>query len=201
MDAYVCFKSNVPDRLYRVNYPGSQTAFSRTTGFSASDTSKVYDNNELVEFKQAIEDQFTWSSRASSPFISLFSDREHAENWGCKEPWRGHEGPSNDWSLHVIDTTRLKDTNRFFKLKQLLEDLEVKIPDRACQHIGGAFLCLHRIPIQAIIEERNPEEVKKGKRKEQSVEFDYLAEYSGSEQEGMEENYSTIFEKNIENNW
>jgi hypothetical protein len=30
---------------------------------------------------------------------------------------------------------------------------------------------------------------------------DYLAEYSGSEREAMQENYNTIFEKNMENNW
>ena len=54
MDAYVCSKNDIPDELYRVNYPGSRTAFSATKGFSASDTTKVYDTSELVEFKQAI---------------------------------------------------------------------------------------------------------------------------------------------------
>lgn len=106
--------------------------------------------------------QFTWSCRASLPFISLFSDREHAENWGCKEPWRGHKGSSDNWSLHVIDTTKLKDTTRFFMLNNLLEELDLEIPISAGQHIRGAFLCLHRIPIEAIIEERNAGEVRAG---------------------------------------
>jgi hypothetical protein len=107
--------------------------------------------------------QLTWSCRANLPFVSLFSDREHAESWGCKEPWRKHKGLSDDWSLHVIDTTRLKDTSRFFKLNDLLKQLDLKLPIGASQHISGAFLCLHRIPIEAIVEKKSPGEVKAGK--------------------------------------
>ena len=95
-------------------------------------------------------------------FVSLFSDREHAENWGCKEPWRAGRGCNDDWSLCVIDTTVLKDTNRFLKLSDLLEELDLDLPVRAGQHIRGAFLCLHRIPIEAIVEERSPGEVRAG---------------------------------------
>lgn len=163
MDIHVCSKLAVPNRLYRVHYPGSRTAFSRAQGFSASDTTTVYGANELADFKAAIANQFTWNCRASLPFISLFSDREHAENWARKEPWRGHENPNRNWSLHVIDTTRLTDTCRLFKLSDLIEELHVDLPVRAGQHALGAFLCLHRIPSEAIVEERNPEEVNAGK--------------------------------------
>jgi hypothetical protein len=130
MDVYVCSKIDIPTELYRVNYLGSRTAFSSTEGFSASDATKVYNTNELADFKQAIMNQFTWSCRASLPFVSLFFDREHAESSGRKEPRRRHKGLSDDWSLHVIDTTKLKDTNRFFKLSDLLEQLDLDLPVR-----------------------------------------------------------------------
>ncbi|KAJ6279023.1 hypothetical protein J3E71DRAFT_363604 [Bipolaris maydis] len=208
MDPYVCSKFEIPDTLYRVDYSTSRTAFSSTEGFSAADTTKIYAANEMTEFKQAIVNQFTWSCRADLPFISLFSDREHAENWGRLEPWRGHQSPRGDWSLCVIDTTVLKGTGRFFKLNDLIEELSLTIPNPAVQHIRGAFLCLHRIPAEAIVETRNPEEVEKDRQNrreqrywEESDSGDYLAEYSGSEREAMQENYNTIFEKNIENNW
>jgi hypothetical protein len=99
------------------------------------------------------------------PFISLFSNREHAENWGRKEPWRGRKGPSRsgDWSLHVIDTTKLKDTNRLFELSDLVDELSLNMHDGAVQHILGAFLSLHHVPIEAVVERRNPNEVKEGK--------------------------------------
>ncbi|PVH92455.1 hypothetical protein DM02DRAFT_722078 [Periconia macrospinosa] len=202
MDAYVCPKSVVPDKLYRVHYPGSRTTFASSEGFSASDTSKVYSNDKLSDFKQDIVNQFTWSCRKSLPFISLFSDREHAENWGCKEPWHGHQ--DDGWSLYVIDATRLKDTNRLFKLSDLLEELNLQIPAPAGRQIHGAYLCLHHIPVEAIIEKKSPSEVKAGKYEQrfaEGVNSDYLEEYSGSEREAMQENYNTIFEKNIENNW
>jgi len=31
--------------------------------------------------------------------------------------------------------------------------------------------------------------------------IDHLAKYSGSEEEAIQENYNTIFDKNIEDNW
>lgn len=41
--------------------------------------------------------------------------------------------------------------------------LDLEIPVAAGQHIRGAFLCLHRIPIEAIVETRNPGEVETDK--------------------------------------
>jgi hypothetical protein len=106
----------MPGKLYRVDCPGSRTPFASTEGFSASDTTKVYGASDLVECKQAIVYQFTCSCRARLPFISLFPNHEHGENWGQKEPWRGRKGHGSDRSLHLIDPTTLKDTHCFFKL-------------------------------------------------------------------------------------
>ncbi|KAF1848109.1 uncharacterized protein K460DRAFT_264164, partial [Cucurbitaria berberidis CBS 394.84] len=160
MDAYVCSKAKVPKRLYRINYPESQTVFSSTTGLSAADTTKIFSANDLTEFKQAIRNQFTWDFRGSPPFISLFSDREHAENWGCKEPWCGEGGPVGNRSLHVIDTTRLEGTSYLFKLNILMEVLHLSIPVCAGEHIRGAYLCLHHIPRTAIVETMDCKQVK-----------------------------------------
>ena len=86
MDPYICHKSDIPNTLYRVHYPESQTAFSDDGGFSAADTTTIYAANKLIKFKKTIVNQFTSSRRANLLFISLFSDREHAVNWGRKEP-------------------------------------------------------------------------------------------------------------------
>ena len=99
MNEYVCSDRDIPSKLYRVHYPGSRTAFSSQQGFTASDTTKTFGSDELDDFKRAIEKHFTWSYRDPLPFISLFSDQEHAENWGRKEPWRGKEGSKCDWTL------------------------------------------------------------------------------------------------------
>ena len=123
-----------------------------------SDTTTTFGPGELNEFKQAIEKHFTWGCRDRLPFISLFSDRSHAENWGCKEPWRGHGTSEGGWALHTVSTIHLE-SKSFFKLSDLVEKLCLEIPEGAKQHIHGAFICLHHIPATAIVEKRSGEEV------------------------------------------
>jgi len=131
-------------------------------GFTATDTTKTFGTKAVIELKRAVEGQFTWSCRDSLPFISLFSDREHAENCGLKQPWLGHGRSPGSWSLHVINTTDLRETNHFFKLNDLVEEPIYTFLRVLTQHVRGAFMCLHRIPVTAIIESRNPTEIEEG---------------------------------------
>jgi len=163
MDEYVCSRRDLPKELYRVHYTGSRTSFLSQQGFAASDTAKIFRSDELDEFKQSIRKQFTWSCRESLPFISLFSDKRHAEDWSRKEPWRGHQDPDEDWALYVINTVELAKTTQVFRLKDLVEKLSLGIPEVAEQHIQGAFLCLHHIPASAIVANKTPSEIKRGK--------------------------------------
>jgi hypothetical protein len=100
MDGYTRSSWDLPDELYRVHYPESRTTFSIQQGFEASDTAKTFGADELNDFKRAIEKHFTWSCRDPLPFISLFSDRKHAENWGRMEPWHGSESSEGSWALY-----------------------------------------------------------------------------------------------------
>ncbi|PSN59607.1 hypothetical protein BS50DRAFT_626560 [Corynespora cassiicola Philippines] len=159
MDQFVYSGAELPDELYRIRYPESKTVFSEAEGFRAADTSRVFGADEVDEFGEAVGKQFTWGCRERLPFISLFSSREHAENWGRKEMWRYQKDLAREWSLCVIDPTILRASSRIFKLDVLVEKLELKIPKKAEQHIKGAFLCLHRIPKGAIVEERTPQQV------------------------------------------
>ena len=160
MESYRC--SDVPPKLYRVNYPGSRTTWTSQEGFRATDTSRTFGGKDLLDFKRSIEKSFTWSCRDPSPFISLFSDREHAENWGCTEPWLGNRRSEGGWTLCVIDTTELRTTTLFFKLSSLVKGLSLDIPERAQQHVEGAYLCLHCITPTAVVEERTMAQVEEG---------------------------------------
>uniref|UniRef100_A0A093URP2 DUF7587 domain-containing protein n=2 Tax=Talaromyces marneffei PM1 TaxID=1077442 RepID=A0A093URP2_TALMA len=160
MSEYRCRPEELPHRLYRVHYPESETI--RTdVGFKAADTTTVYGNSEcdLRLLKQAVEDHFTWGYRGRSPFISLFSDRNHAENWGCAEPWLGSNPHREQWSLFTIDTSLLKEVC-VFKVSRLVDVLGVKIPERAVQHERGSYICLHQVPANAILEEMTGSDVK-----------------------------------------
>jgi hypothetical protein len=163
MEDYVCCDSDIPEELYRVDYHGARTNFSPEEGFRAGDTTRIFGTGELNIFKRAVEKHFTWSCHDPLPFISLFSDREHAENWCRKQPWLGNDSFHGDWSLHIIDTTQLKMTTPFFKLSNLVDKLNLDIPRGAQQHIQGAFICLHRIPLSALVGQRSPEQVDNGK--------------------------------------
>ncbi len=160
MESYTC--SDVPPELYRVDYPGSRTTWTSQEGFKATDTSRTFGGKDLLNYKRSIEKSFTWSCRDPLPFISLFSDREHAENWGCREPWLGNHRSEGGWTLYVIDTIELRRTTLFFKLSSLVRRLSLDIPRGAQQHIEGAYLCLHRIPPAAVVEKRTPAQVEEG---------------------------------------
>jgi hypothetical protein len=144
---------------------GSQiySTFSPEEGFRAGDNTKALGTGELNSFKRAVEKHFTWSCHDALPFISLFSDQDHAENWGRKHPWYKISSLDRDWTLHIIDTTQLKTTTPFFKLSNLVEKLNLTIPAGALQHVQGAFICMHRIPETALAGQRNPQQVEKGR--------------------------------------
>ena len=163
MEEYVCSIWDLPSKLYRVHYAGCRTAFSSQQGFVASDTTKTFRSGGLNECRQAIEKQFTWSCREPLPFISLFSDERHAEDWGRKEPWRGQQRPNGNWTLHIIDTVELRKTTHLFRLSDLAVKLCLDIPEGAKQHIHGAFLCLHHIPASAIVESKTPADIEEGR--------------------------------------
>ncbi|KAI9923383.1 hypothetical protein MW887_009933 [Aspergillus wentii] len=160
---YRLSNENLPSRMYRIDYPGSRTGYSRSEGFMAAERRKTYEDQADSEFKRDILKHFTWDCKDPVPFISLFSDREHAENWGLKQPWRGKATyrSRSDWALYVIDTSHLDDAC-FFRLKDLVEGLGLKLPGKADQHIGGTYLCLHNIPPPAIVERIDPEQVQYG---------------------------------------
>jgi hypothetical protein len=94
--------------------------------------------------------QFTRTNRLPTPYISTFSDCEHAENWALKMG-------TNVKLLRL--STALWDDPYIFKLSTLVEKLPVMIPDAASQHIEGAYLCLHSVPSEAIVEVMNREDI------------------------------------------
>lgn len=160
MEKYRLPSDKVPSCLYRIDYPGSRTKYFPSEGFVATHRSKVYDEDDDDEFKRDIVKQFTWGCDDPIPFISLFSDREHAENWGLKQPWIGKRRhlSRDNWALYVIDTTQLEDAY-FFRLNYLIAELGLELPDKASQHIGGTYLSLYNIPAAAVAERVEPAEV------------------------------------------
>lgn len=95
---------SLPLYLYRVQYQGSQTAFDHESGLRARDTTSFF--NEDNEFCDSIIQAFTWGSVVASPYIALFSEKSHAENWLLS--WGSQE--HQERQLITINTRRLNET-------------------------------------------------------------------------------------------
>ncbi|KAK4647396.1 uncharacterized protein QC761_0000520 [Podospora bellae-mahoneyi] len=160
MDQYRCQLWQLPCYLYRVQYPASRTIHD-SSGLKAQDTTSVYKKwGSDDEFTQAIRNQFTWACKDSTPFISFFSDEEHAINWGCKLRKWDKCSRQDDWTLLTIDTQSLGSTY-VYKLSTLIDYTGVQIPVEAEKsHKRGAYICLHGIPTFAIVYVRNGSDVR-----------------------------------------
>ncbi|KAL8786503.1 MAG: hypothetical protein Q9213_002730 [Squamulea squamosa] len=221
MEKFICPPASWPVKLYRVQYPGCQTILSGD-GLKARNTTVFYSETEIHEFAQSIIKQLTWGYRGAQPYITCFSDESHAENWALKEPWHNTPQKQDNWSLVVIDTSRMSGTP-MFKLSELVMSLDLTLPDRALQHVDNAYLCLHKIPATAIVEIKSPQEVQQGTqaaaglhscgfrvanisiaaddRKYGGDFFHPLDGYSDSDYEAVENNLNDDLMKMIEGDW
>lgn len=73
MDRYICFSGDIPDELYRVDYPQNRRFFSSQDGFVAANTAATFGADELNDLKQAIEKHFKWG------FWSPRSDEQESD--------------------------------------------------------------------------------------------------------------------------
>ncbi|KAK0672645.1 hypothetical protein QBC41DRAFT_13107 [Cercophora samala] len=153
MESTRCLSKDLPPYLYRIQHRTTQTRYSESGGLEASDTTTLFgETSEKDAFKQAVENQFTWDFKHPTPFISFFSDKTHAINWGfCLKKWGPRSRTDDDWSILTIDTSCLQNTY-VFKLSTVIDELDVKIPKTAEDaHKPGGYFCLHRVPACAIV--------------------------------------------------
>ena len=129
----------IPRRLYRVDYEGTMSEYIPNRGFEAA--TFAFTNIE-AEFLESVEDHLNWFSGVWSPYISLFSEKRHAENWARK--WMANNG-SRDCRVFEIDGKKLESAYLFHPYC-----LEIQFGD-GCWGDEHEYLCLHFIPEDAII--------------------------------------------------
>ncbi|OCK83215.1 hypothetical protein K432DRAFT_402201 [Lepidopterella palustris CBS 459.81] len=153
--------ANLPSIVYRVDYEGSQTSFSPTKGFCASNTRAVIATTPQLHFFASAH--FNWASNISSPFISVFADNNHAERWA-----RGFSERNGGKKCYVvrIDTAALG-RGPIFRAADLLT-AGVESPMHLSQHFSE-YLIMYRIPITALVDEI----IVSVEPQEQSMPFDH----------------------------
>ncbi|KAG7379132.1 hypothetical protein PHYPSEUDO_008940 [Phytophthora pseudosyringae] len=130
---YECSEDHVPTRLYRIRYSGNQSLNSRARpSFKSSD-----------EFKTAVELHLTWCSCEPTPFVSLFADQDHAEQWAQHLLGHGYR----DVVLLEIDSSKL---GPLFRVLELVDDQEVRttLPE---QMYEDEYLVLRRVPRGSVV--------------------------------------------------
>ena len=160
---------DLPNKLYRVQYPSCQTRFyhhfhdGQDPELRANDTTAFYQHHhQLVAFRVNVRNHIDWKYYGSRPFITVFSDKEHAINWALRAPWNTDQKGSSNCQLYTIDTTLLGPKIYVFKLSTLVDHLDITIREEAEQDTHGAYLFLHRVPGKAIIPGQTREELVQG---------------------------------------
>jgi len=157
MEHLRCRTTDLPKYLYRVQYTNCATRWS-TDGLFAVDGSTMYGNNDINALAESVERQFNWSNRRVTPWISLFSDYDHAKNWAL----RSYDSDGKEFTLLTVDTSRCTAVCTF-KLETLRQELNLRIPHGARSHLPGCYLALHRIPDDAIVSVQTHYDICNGK--------------------------------------
>ena len=143
--------TNVPRFLYLIDYPGSRTRFQTEMGIAAADTDTLVHNFPVEEFHKSIADHFDRKSKVPSPYISLFSDRNLADNLASYWVRRCNVNHSDVATVVEIDTFKLRGSY-FFHSRCLIEKLDLRDVIDAVDR--SEYLCLHHIPAWAIVSRR-----------------------------------------------
>lgn len=152
------YYEDLPEELYRVQYPGVQATLDLERGICAADTvTLIRDEQHLAHI---VQQSFTWTSTFANPMVNLFSDKDHAINWAYRYS-RHHGGV--ECLIFTIDTVLLE-YSAVFQLGELVDELDIRIPDVARTHENGAYLCSHVVPSLAITEVTSCSQLNRGPR-------------------------------------
>ncbi|WEW61790.1 hypothetical protein PRK78_007286 [Emydomyces testavorans] len=138
-------KGHVPPRLYYVRHARSQAYDDFSGGFRARDYGRFYPYSDTqAEFSKSVENHLDWSSREPSPYLSVMSDRNHADNFALVMQSRtGYVA-----EVYEINARRLN-TSYIFNVPYLMEELRLSVRPDAMN--ASEYLVLHRIPGQAVV--------------------------------------------------
>lgn len=148
------------DTLYRIQYEGCATTYSPHSGLTAKDTSTFYTDCDdiYIDFGGAVEDHLCWRKHYDSPFISVFGNKQHAENWALDWSKRHHDKICQVFEIKASKLVR----SYIFSAHEIRENLPLQVSEKAEASIKDEYLICYRIPAQAIAGYRDTEDIKQG---------------------------------------
>jgi hypothetical protein len=159
MEGFRLPPATLPTRFYRVHYPSSHTTFTNFRGFSASDTQTFYPHDaQQALFFQSLRCHSKWSDSTPSPYISVFSDKRHAENWALE--W-SRNNSCVGCEVFEIDSSSLGNVY-VFSVARMSWQLQARPSELVDRLDPDEYLCLHRIPAEAVVGCRGTMEIEGG---------------------------------------
>ena len=117
------------------------------SGIEAAGTDTLVHNFTMNKYRQSLANHFDRKSRVPSPYISLFSDRTHADN--CALDWVKWNNVERNTVASVVevDTSTLQ-LSCFFHSQRLVEEFDLRGVDTVVHH--SEYLCLYHIPVSLV---------------------------------------------------
>ncbi|KAI9745075.1 MAG: hypothetical protein M1818_001353 [Claussenomyces sp. TS43310] len=144
----------IPSKLYRIHYAGSQTGCD-DGGFWAVELRYCTSVSRALE---TIESHVNWWSNEPSPWISTFSNRAAAENWALT--WKRNNN-GQDCDVVEIDGSRLLDC-LIVRVRDVLHPMERP-------YSSMEYLVLHHVPQDAIVRWKSTRHLEVGMSSWESV--------------------------------
>jgi hypothetical protein len=143
LDDYELDPSEFPLTLYRIDYAGSQTTWHQRWGFRAASN---FTPVRVAGLENAVSNHLDWYHREhKSPFISTFRQKRHAMNWANRWIARNY---GYCWIEEIqVDAS---DDVRVFRVKDLVDRLDISTPNLKAAQYHSEYLFLHRIPEELI---------------------------------------------------
>ncbi|CAG8724449.1 2465_t:CDS:2, partial [Acaulospora colombiana] len=135
-----------PLTLYRVQYEGCQTRRDRSSNELRATSSAIPQTKS--ELREMVDKHLDWACWEPSPFISLFSDEEHAINWGrrlLRRRWGMRNKKFTLLSFQIPEQTAM-----VFSVSDLQTSLGVVTWNGKLAH--DEYLCFGRIPLNWCVE-------------------------------------------------
>jgi hypothetical protein len=151
LDRFQC--QHVPELVWRVNDTTCQARYNSTEDLIAKSDSIP---KTIEELKSEVQKHLIWTSRHTSPFLSVFSDKTHSSRWAIhqqKKLERTHGRHNLGMKQLEIDARRLTKYTWIFHVEDLVKCLEIPTGDRTID--SDEYLVFNYIPRIAIIWELN----------------------------------------------
>ncbi|KAM0714211.1 hypothetical protein Q7P37_009998 [Cladosporium fusiforme] len=146
--------SRKPTTFFRVESDSSRARWRERKGIVARKKTALSFRRACPEFLEMVENHLDWGSGVPSPFISVYSEMQRAQQEADRRMEEGHNGVV----IWEIDTYKARNKVEYRNLRPFTEKYGIHIPGRALNNSKYEWIFLNRIPDAMIVKAWYPPE-------------------------------------------